>query len=152
MNFYIPPLSPILHSAKADSGGTFDPESTEFFNEIDKMRIPARYLANLLSAGNEQVVLESLKKQMAVRLYIRQERVGDVGEAAVKSALSAVGLTPQDAVDIYTLVSLATYNERFVIPETHREIQTTVDPRNMFEKRGHTGFGNKRTEFTRRTW
>jgi len=152
MNFYLPPLSPILHQSKAENGGTFDPESVEFFNQIDKMRVPLRYLANLLSAGNEQVVLESLKKQMAVRLYIRQRRVGDVGESAAKSALSQVGLTTEDADEIFRLTSLATFQERFVIPETHRESMSTVDPRTMFEKRGTVGFGNKRQELIGRNW
>jgi nitrate reductase beta subunit len=124
----------------------------EFFNSIDKMRIPVRYLANMLSAGNEQVVIESLKKQMAVRLWVRQQRVGDIGDSAAKAALSAVGLTPEDAFEIYKLVSLGTFQERFVIPETHRETMTTVDPRTMYEKRGTVGFGNKRQELVSRQW
>ena len=152
MNFYLPPLSPILHQAKGDAGGTYDPESMEFFNDVELMRIPLKYLANLLSAGNEELVLESLKKQMAVRMYIRQLRIGDVGEAKVKSALSEVGLTPEDAWEIYKLVSLATFKERFVVPKTHREIKTTVDPRTMYEKRGSIGFGQKRKEFVAREW
>jgi len=152
MNIYIPPLSPVLHQAKADRGGVFDPETEGFFNEIDKMRIPAKFLANLLSAGNESLIIESLKKQMAVRMYARQKRVGDVGESVVKSALSASGLTPKDAEDIYRINSLATYKERFVIPETHRESKTTVDPRTMYEKRGSIGFGVKKKEFVGRQW
>ena len=152
MNFYVPPLSPVLHNAKAENGGTFDGESMEFFNSIDKMRIPVRYLANLLSAGNEQVVIESLKKQMAVRLWVRQQRVGDIGDSAAKAALSAVGLTPEDAFEIYKLVSLGTFQERFVIPETHRETMTTVDPRTMYEKRGTVGFGQKKQELVSRQW
>ncbi|MBI5599326.1 MAG: nitrate reductase subunit beta [Deltaproteobacteria bacterium] len=152
MNFYLPPLSPILHQAKSDKGGTFDPESAEFFNDIELMRIPLKYLAQLLSGGNEGVVMESLKKQMAVRMYTRQMRVGDVGEARVRGALNEAGITEQDALDIYKLVALAQYKERFVIPEIHREIKTTVDPRTMYEKRGHVGFGFKRREFVARKW
>ncbi|MDO8427099.1 MAG: nitrate reductase subunit beta, partial [Deltaproteobacteria bacterium] len=124
----------------------------EFFNAVDKMRVPLRFLANLLSAGNEQVVLESLKKQLAVRMYRRQQRFGDVGESVVKSVLSQVGLTAQDAEDIYRLTSLSTVQERFVIPETHRETMSTVDPRTMYEKRGSVGFGQKKKEFLGRTW
>ncbi|OGW49379.1 MAG: nitrate reductase subunit beta [Nitrospirae bacterium RBG_19FT_COMBO_42_15] len=152
MNTYIPPLSPILHQVKADRGGLFDPEADDFFNDIDKMRIPVKFLANLLSAGNEKIVIESLKKQMAVRIYWRQKRVGDIGEKAVKSALSSSGLTPQDCEDIYRLNSLATYKERFVIPETHRESKSTVDPRTMYEKRGTVGFGTKKKELIGRQW
>jgi nitrate reductase beta subunit len=63
-----------------------------------------------------------------------------------------VGLTPTDAEDIYRLCSLGTFQERFVIPETHRETMTNVDPREMFEKRGSVGFGTKKKEFLGRTW
>jgi len=63
-----------------------------------------------------------------------------------------VGLTPEDAFEIYKLVALATFQERFVIPETHRETMTTVDPRLMYEKRGSVGFGVKKKEFLGRTW
>jgi hypothetical protein len=49
-------------------------------------------------------------------------------------------------------VALSTFQERFVIPETHRETMTTVDPRTMYEKRGSVGFGPKRSEFPGRTW
>jgi len=70
----------------------------------------------------------------------------------VKSVLSEVGLSEQDAVDINRLVALATYKERFVIPETHRESKTTVDPRTMYEKRGSVGFGQKKKEFLGRQW
>lgn len=152
MNYYVPPLSPILHQAKGDQGGVYDPESMDFFNDVERMRIPIKYLANLLTAGNESLIVESLKKQMAVRMYMRQKRVGDVGEAKVKSVLSEVGLSEQDAIDINRLVALATYKERFVIPETHRESKTTVDPRTMYEKRGSVGFGQKKKEFLGRQW
>ena len=46
----------------------------------------------------------------------------------------------------------ATYQERFVIPEIHREAKTTVDPRTVYEKRGTIGFGSKRIEWPRRQW
>jgi nitrate reductase beta subunit len=152
MNFYIPPLSPILHQSKGDEGGTYDPESTEFFNDVERMRIPLKFMANLIGGGNEAVVLESLKKQMAVRMYTRQQRVGDVGDAKVKSVLDECGLSETDCEDIYRLTSLATFEERFVIPETHREIKSTVDPRQMYEKRGTVGFGNKKKELIGRQW
>jgi nitrate reductase beta subunit len=152
MNFYLPPLSPILHLAKGDEGGTYDPESAEFFNDIDKMRIPIKFLANLIGAGNESLVMESLKKQMAVRIYRRNKRIGDVGDAKVKAVLADAGLTEEECEEIFKLVALATYQERFVIPEVHRESKTSVDPRTVYEKRGTIGFGAKRVEWPRRQW
>ncbi len=152
MNFYIPPLSPILHQVKADKGGLFDPETDGFFTELDNMRVPIKYLANLFTAGNESLIVESLKKQMAVRMWARMKRVGDISESEVKNALSAVGLSEKDAADILRLNTIATFKERFVIPETHRESKTTIDPRNMYEKRGSIGFGFKKQEIIGRQW
>ncbi len=152
MNFYIPPLSPILHQVKADKGGLFDPETDGFFTELENMRVPIKYLANLFSAGNESLIVESLKKQMAVRMWARMKRVGDISESEVKSALSAVGLSDKDAADILRINTIATFKERFVIPETHRETKTTVDPRSMYEKRGTIGFGFKTKEIIGRQW
>ena len=152
MNFYIPPLSPILHQVKADKGGLFDPETDGFFTELDNMRVPIKYLANLFTAGNESLIVESLKKQMAVRMWARMKRVGDISESEVKSALSAVGLTEKDAADILRINTIATFKERFVIPETHRESKSTIDPRTMYEKRGSIGFGFKKQEIIGRQW
>ncbi len=152
MNFYVPPLSPILHMSKGDEGGTYDPVSMEFFNDVERMRIPLKYLANLIAAGNESVVMESLKKQMALRMYVRNKRIGDVGEKKVQSALSDAGFTVKDAEDLYKLVSLGHFEHRFNIPETHRETKSTVDPREMFEKRGTIGFGRKSKELIGREW
>ena len=69
-----------------------------------------------------------------------------------KAALASVGLTPEDAAEIFKLLILGTFQERFVIPETHRETMTTVDPRTMYEKRGTVGFGNKKQELVSRQW
>ena len=152
MNFYIPPLSPILHQVKADKGGLFDPETDGFFTELEKMRVPVKYLANLFTAGNESLIVESLKKQMAVRMWARMKRVGDISESEVKNALSQSGLTEKDAADILRLNTIATFKERFVIPETHRESKSTIDPRTMYEKRGSIGFGFKKQEIIGRQW
>ena len=152
MNFYVPPLSPILHQVKADKGGLFDPETDGFFTELENMRVPVKYLANLFTAGNESLIVESLKKQMAVRMWARMKRVGDISESEVKSALSACGLTEKDAADILRLNTIATFKERFVIPQTHRESKSTIDPRSMYEKRGSIGFGFKKQEIIGRQW
>lgn len=152
MNFYIPPLSPILHQVKADKGGLFDPETDGFFTELENMRVPVKYLANLFTAGNESLIVESLKKQMAVRMWARMKRVGDISESEVKNALSQSGLTEKDAADILRINTIATFKERFVIPETHRESKSTIDPRTMYEKRGSIGFGFKKQEIIGRQW
>ena len=80
------------------------------------------------------------------------KRVGDISESEVKTALSQCGLTVLDAEGILRLNTLATFKERFVIPETHRETKTTIDPRTMYEKRGTIGFGFKKQEVIGRQW
>jgi len=127
MLFYIPPLSPLVTAAGKDSPSDTDifdmakPEKGGFLpdlDELDKFRIPLRYLANLLAAGNEDEVKKSLKRQLAVRHYFRSLRVEGKPDTEV---LQRVGLTEDDAKAILRALSLAFYNERFVIPTTRRE-------------------------------
>src|SRR5690606_19366194 len=79
-------------------------------DELDKLRIPVKYLASLLAAGNEEEVKKSLMRQLAVRHYERSLRVE--GKPDV-TTLKKVGLTEEDARGIVRGLSLAFYNERF---------------------------------------
>jgi len=140
MLFYIPPLSPLRTSAGTDS-----PASTDIFDmaktkgaladldELDKFRIPIKYLANMFAAGNEEEVKKSLMRQLAVRLYQRSIRVGGKPNVDV---LTKVGLTKEDAQGIVRSLSLAFYNERFVVPTTKREA-ANISP---YTERGFAGF------------
>ncbi len=137
MNFYMPPLSPILLTKD------YAPTSTEFFSDIEDMRIPLEYLANLLSAGNVEPVKKALKKQMAVRVFNRARRVGDISDSEVSSVLREANLTETEAHDIYRLLSLASYDERFVIPEQKREYKSAEDFERTYEARGTVGLGTE---------
>ena len=152
MNFYVPPLSPILHQAKGDQGGVYDPESMDFFNDVERMRIPLRYLANLLTAGNEQpsrrVPEEADGGQDVHAPEARRRRRRSQG----KERFSEVGLSAAGRRRHQQARRARDHKERFVIPETHRETKTTVDPRTMYEKRGSIGFGQKKKEFLGRQW
>jgi len=66
--------------------------------------------------------------------------VGDVKDGTVSDALADTGLTPQLADDIYYLTSLATFDDRFVIPPAHRE-QATELIEFTGDVKGETGFG-----------
>jgi len=99
-------------------------------------------MANLFSAGDTAQVAARLKKLMAVRLHRRQITVGDVPDDTVKQALADTELTPQLADDIYYLTSLATFDDRFVIPAAHRE-QAVEMMEFTGDVRGSTGFGFK---------
>ena len=102
-------------------------------DELDKFRVPLKYLASLFGAGNEEVVKKSLLRQLAVRHYERSIRVDNKPNVAV---LDQVGLSEEDAKGIVRATSLAFYNERFVVPTTKRE-GADISP---YTERGVAGF------------
>ncbi|MEM3656019.1 MAG: nitrate reductase subunit beta [Thermoprotei archaeon] len=114
MVWYIPPLSPILDAAASQGGG----DAVDVFPLIDQMRIPIKYLANLLAAGDEEVVRRVLKKLAALRSYMRAVTLG---EAADEEQIRSVGLNVGQIEEMYRLLAIGKYEERFVIPTTHRE-------------------------------
>lgn len=118
MLFYVPPLLPVLGKAQ---NGTYEVTGDGFFGSLDNARVPVQYMAKLFTAGNEELVKETYRKLMAVRLYKRAEQMGEVGNSEVKSALAEAGVTPEKWEAIYRLTSLPTFEERFVVPPMHRE-------------------------------
>jgi nitrate reductase beta subunit len=137
MLFYVPPLMPVMGSMDE---GTYAHGHDSFFQKIEDMRMPIKYLANLFSVGNEGVVRDVLKKMMAVRLYRRELTVGDVTREDVNAALQGLGMTREMAEDMYKLTSLANFDERFAIPAMHRE-EAIEMLRATDEHKGSTGFG-----------
>ncbi|MBI4320202.1 MAG: nitrate reductase subunit beta [Chloroflexi bacterium] len=140
MLFYIPPLSPVATSAGQDSPSDtdiFDMASTRDvlvgLDELDRLRLPIKYLASLLAAGNDEEVKKSLRRQLAVRHYERSLRVEGKPDVNV---LERVGLTEEDAKGIVRGLSHAFYNERFVVPTTKRE-GADISP---YTERGFAGF------------
>jgi nitrate reductase / nitrite oxidoreductase, beta subunit len=115
MVWYVPPLSPILNAAE---GGSYDADPDDVFPAIDTLRIPIEYLANLLSAGDPEVIRSVLKRLAAMRSYMRQKEVrGQVDDGS----LTAVGMTAQDLEAMYRLLAIAKYDDRYVIPKAHTE-------------------------------
>lgn len=115
MVWYIPPLSPITNLIEGKGARA---EEGDIFPAIDQMRIPIQYLANLLSAGDEGVIRAVLKKMAAMRLYMRAKQTGKEQKVEM---LEASGLLPADIEDMYRLLAIAKYEDRFVIPASHRE-------------------------------
>ncbi len=132
--FYVPPESPV-QTAKAPATGerAVDMVYSGVLPDLGAFRIPLKYLARLLAAGNTKEVERALLRQLAVRGYRRSERVEGAPDP---SLLEQVGLTPEDAKALHRLLALAHYHERFVIPTTHRE-RTTASP---YIERGFAGF------------
>lgn len=127
MVWYVPPISPLV------SGGV------ETGASLDTMRVPVRYLANLMTAGDERPVRAALEKLMAMRLFMRTERFGtNAGaseSAAVTHALHEAELTPDIAREMYRLLAIARYDERFVIPTVRLEQHEKV-----WQLKGNEGF------------
>lgn len=138
MLFYVPPLSPVL-SAMDDN--TITSVDGGFFHDIENSRVPLRYLARLLGAGNEGKVLAALKKMKAVRLYRRAVTVGDISMEDAGRALHEAGLDSEQAEAMYRLTSLCTFEDRFVIPPMHREEALEMLHDDVGAHKSSTGFG-----------
>jgi nitrate reductase beta subunit len=116
MVWYIPPLSPVLGALDGDGRHT-DPD--DVFPAIDTLRIPVQYLANLLTAGDTEAVRAVLKRLAAMRGYMRRKEVH--GEVDAPLAADA-GMTPDALEDLYRLLAIAKYDDRYVIPKAHAEL------------------------------
>jgi len=139
MVWYVPPLSPILQAADSDHM-PHRPLGDSTVPDIGALRIPVRYLANLLTAGAEAPIVQALERLMAMRLYKRGELVH--GHKDVEM-LRGVGLDEIAVADMYQLLAIANYEDRFVIPTNHREMEEDT-----FDMQGGTGFtlGNVSSE------
>ena len=137
MLFYVPPLLPVMSSQES---GSIENLTSSLFNDIESSRMPISYLARLLGAGNEGLLRYALKKQLAVRLHRRAVTVGDIDRAQADALLAEVDSSAAQAEAIYRLTSLATFDDRFVIPPAHREeaIEMLEDP---LDHKREAGFG-----------
>jgi len=113
MVWYIPPLSPIQNAAEAGAIGM-----NAGMPDVKNLRIPVKYLANMLTAGDEAPVVTALERMLAMRSYMRSKTV----EGVIDEGIAArVGLSGRVIEDMYKIMALADYEDRFVIPTTHRE-------------------------------
>ena len=114
MVWYVPPLSPIQNRAEAGQIG-MDGDMPD----VASLRIPLRYLANMLTAGDEEPIRVALERMLAMRGYMRAKTIdGMINEALAEK----VGLSPALIEDMYKILALADYEDRFVIPTAHREM------------------------------
>ncbi len=127
MVWYIPPLSPIQNAAEAGKIGI-----DRDMPDVKSLRIPVKYLANMLTAGDEAPVIAALERMLAMRGYMRSKTVDGVIDIGIAKK---VGLEPQQIEDMYKIMALADYEDRFVVPTTHREV--TED---AYDLRGGCGF------------
>ena len=132
MVWYIPPLSPIQNAAEAGAIGM-----DGAMPDVRNLRIPLRYLANMLTAGDEAPVAQALERMLAMRAYMRAKTIDGVHDEAIAAR---VGLSGRMIEDMYKIMALADYEDRFVIPTTHRE-----QVEEAYDLRGGCGFtdGNR---------
>jgi nitrate reductase beta subunit len=127
MVWYVPPLSPIQKAAEAGHMGM-----NGIIPDVKSLRIPVRYLANLLTAGKEEPVLKALERMLAMRAYKRSEVVhGELDHEVLKQ----VDLTAAQVEDMYQTMAIANYEDRFVIPSSHKEMVE-----DSFNEKGSCGF------------
>jgi nitrate reductase beta subunit len=116
MVWYIPPLSPVVDVVR-DTG--YDAEDRgNLFAAIEALRIPVDYLAQLFTAGDAAPVDAVLRRLAAMRSYMRDINLGREADDRIPAA---VGMTGQQIYDMYRLLALAKYDERYVIPAAHAE-------------------------------
>ena len=115
MVWYIPPLSPVADAAAA--AGYDDTRADVVFGAIDTLRIPVEYLANLFTAGKTAPVRDSLRRLAMVRTVMRAHQLGQHPDADPID----VGMSEDDAEDLFRLLAIARYEDRYVIPPAHAE-------------------------------
>jgi nitrate reductase beta subunit len=127
MVWYVPPLSPITSAANAGQIGI-----NGEIPDVSQLRIPLKYLANLLTAGDTLPVARALERMLAMRAYQRGKHVDGVVNPSV---LEQAQLSAADVEEMYRVMAIANYEDRFVIPSSHREYAE-----NAFDVRGGCGF------------
>ena len=83
MVWYVPPLSPITSAAEAGKMGI-----DGGMPDVKSLRIPVRYLANLLTAGDERPVADGLERMLAMRAYMRAKTIDGVIDESDRPAMS----------------------------------------------------------------
>jgi nitrate reductase beta subunit len=122
MVWYIPPLSPVVDVLRETGHDGEDPGN--LFGAVDALRIPVEYLAGLFTAGDTARVTEVLRRLAAMRAY--QRRI-NLGEERDESIAAAVGMTGEQIDDMYRLLAIAKYEERYVIPAAHAETAEALE-------------------------
>ena len=116
MVWYIPPLSPVVDALT--STGHDAEDAGNLFGAIDALRIPIEYLANLFTAGEVAPVRGVLEKLAAMRSYMRDI---NLERPPREEIANAVGMTGLEMREMFRLLAIAKYDERYVIPTAHKE-------------------------------
>ncbi|MBQ6037548.1 MAG: nitrate reductase subunit beta [Bacteroidaceae bacterium] len=131
MVWYVPPMSP-------KKSMTTTAEGESFFAQVEEMRIPSEYLAKLLTAGDTQPIKTALAKLLALREYMRLKTVEGETEPQLKENF---GLNAFQYDDMYNLLAIADFKDRFVIPSSPKQ-----KGKHHFDERTGLGFEGETTK------
>ena len=116
MVWYVPPLSPVADALR-DTG--HDAEDVDnLFGAIDTLRIPVEYLAGLFTAGDTRPVTDVLQRLAAMRAYMRRVTLDEPSD---ESIATTAGMTGAQVTEMYRLLAIAKYEDRYVIPSAYAE-------------------------------
>lgn len=116
MVWYVPPLSPVVDLLSTQGHDAED--SGNLFGAIEALRIPVEYLAELFTAGRTDIVTDVLRKLAAMRSYMRGVTLRGEGDPAIAAS---AGMSEEMLYEMYRLMAIAKYEERYVIPTAHIE-------------------------------
>jgi nitrate reductase / nitrite oxidoreductase, beta subunit len=128
MVWYVPPLSPVVDALR-DTGHDAEDEGN-LFGAIEALRIPIAYLAELFTAGDTAVVDAVLRRLAAMRAYMRDVNLGRPTRPEIPAD---VGMSEEQMYDMYRLLAVAKYDDRYVIPTAY------AVPDNLKEQVEETG-------------
>src|SRR5690625_4358921 len=86
----------------------------------------------MFSAGDTDVIKRVLQKLVAMRTFMRYK---ELDKSYDPDVLKNAGLTEQVAEEMYKLSAIAKYDDRYVIPKSHRE-----EAGDMFNYQGSAGY------------
>lgn len=86
----------------------------------------------MFTAGDEKPIVDALRKMLAMRAYMRSKTVD---KEINNGVLDGTGLSPAVTEEMYRLMALAHYRDRYVIPSSHREYSGKA-----FEDKAGCGF------------
>ncbi len=116
MVWYVPPLSPVVDLLK-DQGHDGE-DHDNLFGAIEALRIPVEYLAELFTAGDTARVTHVLRRLAAMRSYMRDITLGRDPDESIPAS---VGMEGSTMYEMYRLMAIAKYADRYVIPTAHGE-------------------------------
>jgi nitrate reductase beta subunit len=114
MVWYIPPLSPVVDAVSRD--GHDGEDLGNLFGALEALRIPIGYLAGLFTAGDTGTVEAVLRRLAAMRSYMRDINLGRETQPHIPAS---VGMTEEQMYQMYRLLAIAKYEERYVIPSAY---------------------------------